>query len=107
MAGIVGHVGRGGYQRLLGVRYHIGCLGLSIRVQLQTSQTYPIVSFLFFFFLIFITFIYFLETETGRAQVGEGQRERERETQNPKQAPGSELSARSPTRGSNSRTVRS
>ena len=35
-------------------------------------------------------------------QVGKGQRERERETQNPKQAPGSELSAQSPTRGSNS-----
>ena len=30
--------------------------------------------------------------------------ERERETQNPKQAPGSELSAQSPTRGSNPRT---
>ena len=28
-------------------------------------------------------------------------REREREAQNPKQAPGSELSAQSPTRGSN------
>ena len=32
-----------------------------------------------------------------RARVGEGQRERE--TQNPKQAPGSELSAQSPTQG--------
>ena len=29
------------------------------------------------------------------------------ETQNPKQAPGSELSAQSPMRGSNSQTVRS
>ena len=38
-------------------------------------------------------------------QAGEGQRERE--TQNPKQAPGSEPSARSPTWGSNSRTMRS
>ena len=37
--------------------------------------------------------------------MGEGQRERE--TQNPKQVPGSELSAQSPTRGSNSRAVRS
>ena len=46
-------------------------------------------------------FIYF---ETEREQVGEGQKERE--TQNPKQAPGSELSAQSPTGGSNSRTVR-
>ena len=38
----------------------------------------------------------------GRAWAGEGQRERE--TQNPKQAPGSELSAQSLMRGSNSRT---
>ena len=30
----------------------------------------------------------------------------EKETQNPKQAPGSELSAQSPTRGSNSQTAR-
>ena len=37
--------------------------------------------------------------ERKRMQVGEGQRERE--TQNPKQAPGSELSAQSPMRGSN------
>ena len=36
-----------------------------------------------------------------------GERKRERETQNPKQAPGSELSPQSPTQGSNSRTVRS
>ena len=48
-------------------------------------------------------FIYFWETET--AQVREGQRKKE--TESPKQAPGSELSAQSPTRGSNSRTVRS
>ena len=33
--------------------------------------------------------------------------ERERETQNPKQAPGSELSAQSPTWGSNPQTMRS
>ena len=31
--------------------------------------------------------------------------QRERETQNPKQAPGSELSAQSPMRGSNPQTV--
>ncbi|EJW90164.1 hypothetical protein EVA_21729, partial [gut metagenome] len=40
-----------------------------------------------------------------RARVGEGQRERE--TQNPKQAPGSELSAQSSTWGLNSQTMRS
>ena len=43
--------------------------------------------------------------DRDRAWVGEGQRERE--TQNGKQAPGSEPSAQSPTRGSNSRTARS
>ena len=46
-----------------------------------------------------LTFIQFLERERDRACAGEGQRERE--TQNPKRAPGSELSAQSPTRGSN------
>ena len=45
------------------------------------------------------------ERETEHKQAGEGQRERE--TQNPKQAPGSELSAQSPMWGSNSGTVRS
>ena len=51
------------------------------------------------FFLTFIS-----ETERDRARVGEGQRERE--TRNQKQAPDSELSAQSPTWGSNSQTVR-
>ena len=38
----------------------------------------------------------------------EKEREREREeTQNPKQAPGSELSAQNPVRGSNPQTMRS
>ena len=62
---------------------------------------------LFFFIKIFflITFIYLFLIEGDRAQVGEGQGERE--TQNPKQAPGSELSAPSPTWGSNSKTARS
>ena len=41
------------------------------------------------------------EQEQGRG------RERERETQNPKQALGSELSAQSLTRGSNSQTQKS
>ena len=46
----------------------------------------------------FLTFIHFLR-DREREQAGVGQREGE--TQNPKQAPGSELSAQSPTRGSN------
>ena len=49
------------------------------------------------FFLMFI--IFERETERDREQAGEGQRERE--TQNPKQAPGSELSAQSPMQGLN------
>ena len=50
----------------------------------------------FFFFLIFFNVYLFLrqgETEHEQGRV------RERETQNMKQAPGSELSAQSPTRG--------
>ena len=42
------------------------------------------------------------ERERDRVRMGEGQRERK--TQNPMQAPGSELSAQSPTQGWNSRT---
>ena len=62
------------------------------------------VSYSFFFFFFFNVFYLFLgqrETEHERA------RGRERETQNRKQAPGSEPSAQSLMRGSNSRTARS
>ena len=57
--------------------------------------------------------IYLFLRDRDGVLVGKGQREierereREREIQNPKQAPGSELSAQSPTWGSNSQTVRS
>ena len=50
-------------------------------------------------------FIFERERERGRAQAREGQRERE--IQNPKQAPGSELSSQSPTWGSNPQTAKS
>ena len=63
--------------------------------------------FIFYFKKVFLMFIFERERERDRAQVGEGQRERERETQNPKQTPGSELSAQNPRRGSNSPTTRS
>ena len=53
-------------------------------------------------FLMFILFMREIETEL---EWGEGQRERE--TQNPRQAPGSELSAQSPMQGSNPQTMRS
>ena len=57
----------------------------------------------FFVFVFYTLFIF--EREREREHVGDGQRERE--TQNPKQAPGSELSAQSPVRGSNPQTVTS
>ena len=50
-------------------------------------------------------FFYLFLRDRGRVWAGEGQRERE--TQNPKQAPGSELLAQSPTWGLKSQTVRS
>ena len=52
-----------------------------------------------------LMFICFWERERDRAWAGEGQRERE--TQNPKQAPRSQLSAHNLTWGSDSQTVRS
>ena len=54
----------------------------------------------FFFFNVLFIF------ETGETEHERG-RVRERETQNRKQAPGSEPSAQSPTRGTNSQTARS
>ena len=56
-----------------------------------------------FFCLIFFNVLFIFETEREH----ERGRVRERETQNLKQAPGCELSAQRPTRGSNSQTVRS
>ena len=52
-----------------------------------------------FFFLIVLNVYLFLRERRDRAWAGEEQRERE--TQNPKQAPGSELSAQIPTWGLN------
>ena len=57
----------------------------------------------FFYFIFFNVYLFLRQRETEH----EWGRVRERETQNLKRAPGSELSAQSPTRGSNSRTVRS
>ena len=65
----------------------------------------------FYFFSIFLMFIFARERERERererASMSGGGAERARETQNPKQAPSSELSAQSPTQGSNSQTARS
>ena len=67
----------------------------------RSLRSFGVVSDFFFSFLNFHLFL----RERERERAGEGQRERE--TQNPKQAPGSELSAQSPTWGSNSQAVRS
>ena len=56
---------------------------------------------LFFFFFLFLVFIFERERQSVSREGQSG-----RETQNPKQAPGSELSAQSLTRGSNPRTLR-
>ena len=72
-------------------------ISLHVRIYVQTEVCIS-------FFLIFFNVYLFLR-ERVRARVGEGQIERE--TQNQKQAPGSELSAQSLTRGWNSRTSRS
>ena len=56
-------------------------------------------------FKFFLMFIYFWDRE--RQSVSGGGAERETHTQNQKQAPGSELSAQSPTRGLNPQTVSS
>ena len=53
----------------------------------------------------FLTFIYYWEAERHRAWAGEGPRDGE--TQNLNRAPGSELSAQSPTWSPNSQTARS
>ena len=70
-------------ERLLSARY---CIHLKVLFQL---------------FKCFYLLLRQRETEHEQGRV------RERETQNLKQAPGSELSAQSSTRGSNSQTVRS
>ena len=78
----------------------------SLPLYLTPSLLYGIL--LFFFLTLFLMFIFEIERDrqTDRQSVsGEGQRVKE--TQNPKQAPGSELSAQSPKRGSNPRTARS
>ena len=51
--------------------------------------------------------MFIFERERKRISMSRGGAERERETQNLKQAPGSELSAHSPTQGLNSQTARS
>ena len=63
---------------------------------LKTIEVYTISFFLLF---IYFFYIYFFLRDRDRVQRGEGQRENE--TQNPKQVPGSKLSAQSPMQDSN------
>ena len=60
-------------------------------------------SYCFLFFVFFNIYLFLRQ----RQSMGRGGDQRERETQNLKQARGFELSAQSPTRGSNSQTARS
>ena len=73
-------------------------------VSLSSQRDTRCESFLYFLKIV-LRFSFERERETER-ESGRG-RKRERETQDPKRAPGSELSAQSPTRGSNSWTTRS
>ena len=75
-------------------------MGFTRQLEGEANGKWDVFQFLkkFFYVCLFLR-------ETDRVQVGEGQRERE--TQNQKQAPGPELSAQSPTQGSNPRTTRS
>ena len=72
-------------------RYEFSAMELPVELMFLVMFSGPLYSF--FFFLNVYLFL------RDREQAGEEQRERE--TQNPKQAPGSDLSAQSLTRGSN------
>ena len=78
---------------------HVGKLCLSLFPKKFAPVCTPFLVHLMF------TYFYFWERDRDRAWVEEGQRERE--AQNLKQPPGSEVSAQSPTPGSNPRAVRS
>ena len=76
--------------------------------KLNPSLQYRLISCFFFFFLFKIFFnVYLSLRDRERQSVSREGAGRERKTQNPKQALGPELSAESPTRGSNSQAVRS
>ena len=81
---------------------HYRLLNSRISYERHRSHEYELLSNFFFNFSPLFTFERQRQTEHEQ-----GEKQRERETQNPKQAPGSEVSAQSPTRGSNPRTVRS
>ena len=70
----------------------------------QDSSCHCSIEYVHSYLIFFFQRLSIFGTERDRAWTGEGQRERE--TQNQKQVPGSESSAQSPTRGSNSRTTR-
>ena len=71
-------------------RYHLSDPVL----QADSTETKSRLEALFFFYFIFVNVYLFLRERERQSMSGRAQRERE--TQNPKQAPGSELSAQSP-----------
>ena len=75
---------------------------ISVFVFLSSFDFQIVINIFFNFFNVYS----FLK-ERGREKNEWGRADRERETQNPKQVPGSELSAQSPMRSLNPQTVRS
>ena len=71
------------------------------------SKYYPFIILFVCLFVCLFIYVYLFLRETEKQRMSGGGAEREGETQNLKQAPGSELSAQSPTWGSDSGTVRS
>ena len=65
------------------------CISVLEKYLFKCADTFKTIFFNFFFFL--------RERDRDRESLNGGRAERERETQNPKHAPGSELSAQSPT----------
>ena len=75
-------------------------LDLNPDLLLLTMSEFTLADVHFFFVFFFNVYLFLIEGQ--RQSVSRGGAERERETQNPTQAPGSKLSARSLMRGSSS-----
>ena len=86
-------------------------LAVPIYIPADSARGFPFLHFLantcYFlpFDFIFLMFIFEREREREIQSTSGGEAERQKETQNLKQAAGSELSAQSPTWGSNSQTM--
>ena len=93
------------WHNLFGVRSGKLCRVVYLLRSLMKGQMafVDITSLFPFFFFVNVLFIFERDNRNNVSREGQ----RERETQNPKQAPGSELSPQSPMRCSNARTLRS